>query len=394
MDFRALAKRRLPAPIFHYLEGGADDEWSLQNNTSAFDRYELQPEYLRDVTEVDLRTTVLGAEMSLPFFLSPTGMSRLFHHNKELAVARAANQAGIMYSLSTLGTTSLEDIATTVSGPKMFQIYILKDRELTKEFVERCKASGYTSMCLTVDTPLAGNRERDKRTGMVMPPRLTFASLVSFASHLHWSLNFLRSPSLDLANVAHRIDAIGGGSVGLIEYVNGQLDRSVTWSDAAWLVEQWGGPFCIKGLQTADDAKRAQQIGATAIMISNHGGRQLEGTPAPIDCVQPMREAVGDELELIVDGGVRRGVHVLKALALGADACSFGRPYLYALAAGGEKGVTRVLDLMRDEIERSLALLGCTSISELRPSCITDRNVRTLQQFERGFTASMSKTLP
>lgn len=370
MDFRKGAKRRLPAPLFHYIDGGADDEWSLRNNTSAFDRYELQPQYLRDIAHIDLKTRILGVDMEMPVFLSPTGMTRLFHHEKELAVARAAERAGVMYTLSTLATTSLEVIAKDNSGPKMFQIYILKDRELTKEFVQRCKAAGYHALCLTVDTPLAGNRERDKRTGMVMPPKLTMSSFFSFATHLYWSLNFLAKTNFDLANVIHRVDALEGGGMALIDYVNSQFDRSVTWDDAAWLAEQWDGPFCIKGLQTAEDARRALDIGASAIMISNHGGRQLEATSAPIDCVRPMREEVGDQLELIVDGGVRRGVHVLKALAMGADACSFGRPYLYGLAAGGERGVDRVLTLIREEIERSMALLGCQRIEDLNSAHI------------------------
>jgi len=365
MDFRKGAERRLPSPLFHYIDGGADDEWSLANNTSAFDKYELLPEYLRDINTISLKKTVLGVEMDMPVFLSPTGMTRLFHHSKEIAVARSAARANVMYTLSTMATTSLEDIAAISSGPKMFQIYILKDRELTKEFVQRCKAAGYQALCLTVDTPLAGNRERDKRTGMIMPPKLTLSSLFSFATHLHWGLNFLRDPSFDLANVVHRVDAIGGGGMSLIDYVNSQFDRTITWDDAAWLAEQWDGPFCIKGLQTAADAKRALDIGASAVMISNHGGRQLEGVPAPVDCIRPMRDMVGDKLELIVDGGVRRGIHVLKALALGADACSMGRPYLYGLAAAGEAGVDRVLTLMRDELERSLALLGCQDISDI-----------------------------
>jgi len=366
MDFRRGAQRRLPAPLFHYIDGGADDEWTLRNNTSAFDRYELLPEYLRDIATIDLRTRVLGVDMDMPLFLSPTGMTRLFHHGKECAVARAASRANVMYTLSTMATTSLEDIAAVAPGPKMFQIYILKDRDLTKEFVQRCKGAGYNALCLTVDTPLAGNRERDKRTGMIMPPKLTLSSALSFATHLHWSLNFLRNPNFDLANVVHRVDAIGGGGMSLIDYVNSQFDRSVTWDDAAWLAEQWDGPFCIKGLQTAEDARRAADIGASAIMISNHGGRQLEGAPAPVDCIQPMRDAVGGSMELIVDGGVRRGTHILKALALGADACSFGRPYLYGLAAAGEAGVDRVLHLIREELERSLALLGCASLADLK----------------------------
>lgn len=370
MDFRALAQRRLPGPLFHYIDGAADDEWTKANNASAFAKYELMPRYLVDVDEIDLSTSLLGTRISMPVFLSPTGMSRLFHHEKEIAVARAAERFDILYSLSTIGTSSIEDIAAATAAPKMFQVYILKDRELTKEFVTRSRAAGFQALCLTVDTPLAGNRERDHRTGMVMPPRLTLKSLASFLAHPHWSLHFLRDPDFRLANVMHRVDALGGGAMGLIDYVNSQFDRTVTWDDAAWLAEQWDGPFVIKGLQSADDAKRAVEIGATAIMISNHGGRQLDSAPAPVDCIRPMRDAIGNKLELIVDGGVRRGTDVLKALGLGATACSFGRPYLYALAAGGQAGVERMLGLFRAELERDLALLGCRSVAEISPAHI------------------------
>lgn len=366
-DFRVLAKRHLPAPLFHYIDGGADDEWSLANNTAAFERYQLLPNHLRDISKIDLKTRLLGVELSMPLLLSPTGMTGLFHHSKELGVARAAARADTLYSLSTMATTRLEEVASATSAPKMFQIYILKDRGLTKEFVERCKAARYDALCLTVDTGLAGNRERDKRTGMTMPPRLSFASLASFVCHPSWSLGFLLNSNFKLANIDHRVDAIGKGSIGLIDYVNSQFDRTVTWDDVAWLVAEWGGPFVVKGLQTREDAKKAVNIGATAIMISNHGGRQLDGAPAPVDCVRPIRDAVGDEIELIVDGGVRRGTHVVKALALGADACSVGRPYLYGLAAKGEDGVDQILRLFREEIERSMALLGCKSVAELTP---------------------------
>lgn len=364
-DLRRLAKRRLPAPMFHYIDGGADDEWTLSRNTAAFQRHELLPSQLAGVAEIDLSTEVLGARLSLPLFLSPTGMSRLFHHGREIAAARAAAKFGTLYSLSTLGTTSLEEIARICDGPKMFQIYVLKDRGLTKEFVQRCKAAGYQALCLTVDTPVAGNREREIAYGMSMPPRWKLKSLWSFASHPHWAFHLLRHPDFRLANVAHRVDAIGAGTVSLMGYVHSQFDRSLTWDDAAWLAEQWQGPFAIKGLQTAEDAKQALNAGASAIMISNHGGRQLDGAPAPVDCVAPMRDAVGDALELIVDGGVRRGTHILKALALGANACSFGRPYLYGLAAGGQAGVERVLELFREELLRDMALAGCRTIDQL-----------------------------
>lgn len=365
-DLRRMAQRRLPAPLFHYIDGGADDEWSLRNNTQAFDRWELRPSVLRDVAQIDLRTRVLGCDLGLPFFLAPTGMSRLFHHDKELGAARAAQNFGTLYSLSTLGTTTLEDIAA-VPGPKMFQVYIHRDRSLSLEFVQRCQAAGYSALCLTVDTPLAGNRERDRRTGMVMPPKLTLRSLMSFAASPHWAWHWMRDPDFRLANVAHRVDALAGGAMGLIEYVNAQFDRSVSWEDAAWLRARWNGPLVIKGIVTAEDALQARDLGASAVMISNHGGRQLDGSPAPIDSLPRIRDAVGDTLELIVDGGIRRGTHVLKALALGANACSIGRPYLYGLAAAGQAGVERALDLLREELLRDMALLGCTRIADIGP---------------------------
>ncbi|MBA4500940.1 alpha-hydroxy acid oxidase [Marinobacterium marinum] len=364
-DLRKRAKRKLPAPMFHYIDGGADDEWSMRRNTQAFDDYELLPSYLRNVDKIDLTTHVLGTELQLPFFLSPTGMSRLFHHEKELGACRAADTFGTLYGLSTMATTSLEDVAAETPGPKMFQIYILKDRELTREFVQRCKHSGYQALCLTVDTPLAGNRERDLYNGMTMPPRITPRNLLSYGTSFEWLYNLTRDSDFRLANVIHRVDALGQGAMALIDYVNSQFDRTVTWEDAAWLAEQWDGPFVIKGLQTPEDARRAADIGATALMISNHGGRQLEGAPAPIDCIAPIREAVGNRLELIVDGGIRRGVHIIKALAQGADACSIGRPYLYGLASGGERGVERALTLLKTEIERSMALLGVSSVTDL-----------------------------
>ena len=351
--------------MFHYIDGGADDEITLRRNTDAFDDYEIKPRFLRSVDEIDTSISILGKRLDVPFFIAPTGMSRLFHHDKENAVARAAAKFGTLYTLSTLGTVSLEEIAEESDGPKMFQIYILKDRDLTQEFVERCKVAKYDALCLTVDVPLAGNRERDRVTGMTMPPRFTMKSLLSFVTHPYWSFNYLLNPDFRLANVVHRLDALGKGAMGLIEYVNSQFDRTVTWDDAARIVEQWGGPFVIKGILTAEDAIRARQIGATAIMISNHGGRQMDGVPAPIDCLRPIRDAVGDEIELILDGGIRRGTHILKAMALGADAVSIGKAYLYGLAAGVQKGVEMTLQILKEELERDMALMGCRKINEL-----------------------------
>ena len=372
-DLRKLAKRRLPSAMFHYIDGGADDEVTLRRNTTAYEDYDLQPTFLNPVDKIDTSINLFGKDLDIPFFIAPTGMSRLFHHTKENAVARAASKFGTAYTLSTLGTVSLEDIAKETDGPKIFQIYILKNRELTKEFVSRCKSANYDALCLTVDTPLAGNRERDKLTGMTMPPRFTIKSLLSFALHPRWSFNLLLHPDFRLANVSHRVDALANTTMSLIDYVNSQFDRTVSWEDVAWLIQEWNGPFIIKGLLTADDAKKAKDVGASGIMISNHGGRQLDGTPAPIDCVTSMREAVGDDMELIVDGGIRRSTHIIKALALGADAVSIGKAYLYGLAAGGQKGVELVLQILRDELERDMTLLGASSIKQLSSKYIRKR---------------------
>ena len=372
-DLRKLAKRRLPRAMFHYIDGGADDEVTLRRNTVAFEDYELQPSFLNPVDQINTSINLFRKELNIPFFIAPTGMSRLFHHTKENAVARAAAKFGTVYTLSTMGTASLEEIAEETDGLKMFQIYILKDRGLTKEFVSRCKAANYDALCLTVDVPLAGNRERDKVTGMTMPPRFTLKSLFSFAMHPRWSFNLLVHPDFRLANVVHRVDALSNSPMSLIEYVNSQFDRTVSWEDVAWLIQEWNGPFVIKGLLTADDAIKAKDVGASAIMISNHGGRQLDGTPAPIDCISSMREAVGNDLELIVDGGIRRGTHIIKALALGADAVSIGKAYLYGLAAGGQKGVELALQMLRNELERDMALLGVSSIKQLSSKYIRKR---------------------
>lgn len=371
--------------MFHYIDGGADDEWTMRRNSDAFDDYELRPAVLRDVGDISLRTRVLGTTLELPFLLGPTGMSRLFHHHRELGVARAAHRAGTLYSLSTMATSSIEDVAAASPGPKMFQVYIFKDRGLTRELVDRCKAAQYDALCLTVDTPVAGNRERDRRTGMTMPPSITARSLLSFIASPAWSFHFLRNPDFRLANVMHRVDALAGGPVGLIEYVNGQFDRTITWDDAAWLAREWGGPLVIKGISTPEDAQRARDIGATAVMLSNHGGRQLDGSPAALDCLPPIRDALGDKLELIVDGGIRRGTHVLKALALGATACSIGRAYLYGLAAGGEAGVERAIALLRNELMLDFALLGCKNVSEIHRD-----HVQRASRLRAEFTADIA----
>lgn len=372
-DWRRRASRRLPQPILQYLEGGADDERTMRRNEEAFADYELWPRPLVDIGQIVTRTRLLGCELSLPVMLSATGMTRLFHHERELGVARAAAAAGLLYSLSTLATTSLEDVAA-IGGPRLFQLYIFRDRELTRELVRRCVAAGYHALAVTVDTPLAGNRERDRRTGMTIPPRLGFRSWLSFVAHPSWSLRYLANPHFVLQNVVGRVDALRAGATSIMEYVNGQFDRTVTWSDLEWLRGEWQGPLAVKGLLHPDDVRRAQALGADAVILSNHGGRQLDTAPAAIDCVAAARAAVGESFELIVEGGIRRGTDVIKALALGATAVSIGRPYLYGLAAGGQAGVAAVLGLFREEITRDLALLGRPASSSVNRDCVRHRS--------------------
>lgn len=369
-DFRKLAQKRLPAPLFHYIDGGADDEVTLRRNTSAFDKVRLIPDALADLSNLDLSVNVLGQDLEWPVFCSPTAMSRLFHHHGERAVCRAAHKHGTMYSLSTLSTTSIEEVGALTPGPKCYQLYIHKDRGMSWDFIDRCKEANYSALCLTVDTLVAGNRERDLHSGMVTPPRFTLASMLSFFTHPHWSINYLTSEKFKLANVAGHIEEGTEKLISVIDYINSQFDRSITWKDAEQAIQRWGGPFAIKGVMSVDDARRAVDIGASAIMISNHGGRQLDGSTAPFDQLGPIVDAVGGRIEVILDGGVRRGTHVLKALAMGAKACMIGRGYLYALAAGGEPAVDRALTKLRDEIERDMILMGCRSVRRLNRSSL------------------------
>ncbi len=369
MDFRRIARRRLPSPVFNYLDGGADDEWTLGRNTSAFDDYELLPAQLSDVSKLTLKTSLFGEEVDWPVMISPTGASKLFHASGEPAVVRAAEKFGMFYSLSTLGTTTIEGVAAAGGGPKMFQIYILKDRGLTVEFVNRCKAAGYKALCLTVDTPVPGNRERDAVYGF-SSGGLRLRSVPSWLMHPGWIYRAVVRKDLEMVNLATSDRPSQHGDMNLLEYFDSQLDRSLTWNDVEWLRKQWDGPLVVKGIQTVADCRNAVNAGATAVMLSNHGGRQLESTPAPVDCIADVADALHDRLEIICDGGVRRGTHVVKALALGATACSIGRAYLYPLAAGGQAGVEKGLTLLRDEVFRTMALIGCDSVEKLGPSFV------------------------
>ena len=373
MDFRRIARRKLPSPVFHYLDGGADDEWTMARNTSAFDDYELLPAQLSDVSNLNLKTTLFGEEVDWPVMLSPTGASKLFHASGESAVARAAGKFGMFYGLSTLATTTIEDVAVAANGPKMFQIYVFKDRGLTSEFVARCKAAGYKALCLTVDTPVAGNRERDHVYG-IASPGLKLNLVMSMLRHPGWAYRALIRKDLELVNLTKFQSPGQFSDMSVKDYIDSQFDRSLTWKDVEWLAEQWDGPLVIKGVQTVADCRNAANSGATAVMLSNHGGRQLEGAPAPVDCIADVADALHDRLEIICDGGIRRGTHIVKALAMGANACSIGRGYLYPLAAGGQAGMERGLSLLRDELERSMALLGCDAVQKLGERFVRRRN--------------------
>ena len=373
-DFRKLAKKRLPSPIFHYIDGGADDEITLKRNTNSFDDCDLVPNILRSVGEPDLSTTVFGRKIDMPIFLSPTAMQSLYHPDGDKASARAAEKFGTMYSMSTMASFSIEEIANISSGPKLFQLYIHKDKSFTDDLIDRCKRANFDGLCLTVDTLVAGNRERDHRTGFTTPPKFTLESIMNFAIKPGWLFRYFTNKKFELANIKHKTDKGTSITKSVIDYVNEQYDPNMNWDDAEYCIKKWDGPFALKGVMSVEDAKRAVDIGCTAIIISNHGGRQLDGSRTPFDQLKAISDAVGDKVEIILDGGVRRGTHVLKALAAGATACSFGKAFLFSLGAGGQQGVERLLQNMHDEIRRNMILMGCKSVKELDRSKIIYRN--------------------
>ena len=368
-DLRLLAKQRLPGPIFHYIDGAADDEVTYRRNTSAFEDCDLVPNVLAGVENIDMSVTVMGQKLDLPIFCSPTALQRLFHHDGERAVAKAAEKFGTMFGVSALGTVTLKEIGDIISTPKLFQFYFHKDRGLNDAMVERAQAANFNALALTVDTITGGNRERDLYTGFTSPPKLTLKSLLSFAIHPGWALNYFFGEAFELAELKDFVQQGSNVSVSIGDYFANMLDQSMSWSDAEALKTKWGGPFCLKGIMSVADAKKAVDIGADAIMISNHGGRQLDGSRSPFDQISEISDAVGDKIDVILDGGIRRGTHVLKAIAAGAKACSGGRMYLYSLAAAGQPGVEKALGNLKAEIQRDMKLLGVTSISQI------DRNM-------------------
>jgi L-lactate dehydrogenase (cytochrome) len=363
-DLRALAQRRLPRALFDYLDGGAEDEVTLRRNRKAFDEHALLPSCLVDVTKVTTATRLLGRNLEWPVLCAPTGASRLYHPEGELAAARACARAGAYYALSTMATCSIEALGAATQGPKMFQLYLFKDRGITRELIARCKSAGFDALCLTVDAPARGKRERELRSGMGVPLRLNWASLTSICAHPVRLLAQVAKGPLMMPNFSSY-----SGSDGLIantRFIGSQLDSSVTWRDLESLIGDWQGPFAVKGVMRAEDARRARECGATAVIVSNHGGRQLDGAAAPIEALPAIAAAVGDSMEVVLDGGIRRGSDILKALALGARACSIGRPYLYGLAAAGEAGVEHALRTLREELVLSMKLCGRTQIESVR----------------------------
>jgi L-lactate dehydrogenase (cytochrome) len=364
-DLRAAAKKRLPGGVFDYIDGAAEDEVTIERNAAAFRRVELAPRVLRDVAKVDLSTTLLGQATPAPLALSPTGFTRIADPQGELAVARAAAQRGLVYTLSTLATRSIEEVAAVSQGPKWFQVYVWRDRGLVADMVQRAEHEGYEALMVTVDTAVFGRRERDVRRGFTLPPTIGLGTIVDGIRHPSWTWAFVRGGPITFANVSGDATRDGSTAVTLSDFVNSQFDPTLSWVDLEWLRSITRLPVLVKGIGAAEDARIAAAEGVPAVVISNHGGRQLDGAPASLDLLKETVDAVGDGVEVLLDGGVRRGTDIVVARALGARAVMVGRPYLYGLGAGGERGVGHVLDQLLLGAERTMSLLGVTSVDDL-----------------------------
>ena len=364
-DLRVAARQRAHRMVFDYIDGGADDEVSLGRNTKAFDDYDLLFKVLAGADNVDMSTTLLGEKIDVPFFASPAAGHRLFHTHGERGVAKAADSAGTIFSLSTLSSVSIEEIAALTNGPKWFQLYVWKDRGLVKEMMDRAREAGYKALILTVDFPIAGNRERDPRNGFSIPPKVGVKQAWHALRAPAWSLDYVIRPSVKYANLSADTAAVS-----LQDFVYEQFDAGFNWHDAEWLLGEWNGPAVIKGVVRPDDARRAVDLGFNAVMVSNHGGRQLDRSPAPVHVLESIVDAVGPDAEVILDGGVRRGTDILIALALGARAVGFARPFLYGLAAAGEAGARRAMDILTNELRRDMVLLGTDRVSKIKRSLV------------------------
>ncbi len=375
-DLRLIAKRRLPGGIFDYIDGGAEDETSLYNNRAAYQRYEFVPRILRDVSGIDTSTTFLGRSLATPIIFSPTGFTRIAHSDGELAVARVAANHQLPYCLSTLSTRSIEEVASVNNGPKWFQVYVWRDRALVHDMLQRAEAHGYEAIMLTVDTAVLGRRERDVRRGFTLPPKLGPGTIVDGITHPAWTWDFVRHDPITFANISGAAGRETGTAVTLSDFISEQFDPALSWDDIAWFRERWKGQIILKGVQSVEDAVLAQQHGIDAIALSNHGGRQLDGAPAPLDLIAPVAQATNGTLPLICDGGIRRGGDILKAIALGASACTMGRSYLYGLGAAGETGVEKAYNMLESELRRSMALTGIRSIAEVNSSLVSRVNAQ------------------
>ncbi len=370
-DLRVIAKRNLPGGVFDYIDGAAENEEALARSIRVFEDVLFRPRVLRDMSSVDLSTTLLGKLIPFPLALSPTGFGRISDSQGELSVARSAARMGVPYTLSTLGTRSIEEIAAVSDGPKWFQVYVWKDRGLVKEMINRAGAAGYETIMITVDFATLGRRERDIRRGFTLPPKLGLDTIVDGIMHPRWTMDFATSDPIRFANVTGAGDEKDGtDAVALGPYVAEQLDASLSWSDLEVFRDMWPGTLMIKGVQDVEDARIAADLGIDAVALSNHGGRQLDSSPAPFELLPATVDAVGDRIEILVDGGVRRGADIAKAVSLGATACMVGRPYLYGLGAGGERGVDKALGFLHDEFERTMKLIGAASVAELGPDFV------------------------
>ncbi len=367
-DLRQLAWQRLPRALFDYIDGGAQDEVTLRANQADFNNFTLVQRVLRDVTTRDQSVTVLGQKYDLPLILSPTGMTGIFWPNGALEAARAASDAGAGFCLSSMSTSTVEDIKKVAKQPTWFQLYVMRDRGMSRELIERAKAAGCSALVLTVDLAMQGQRDRDVHNGLTIPPTMDVSNMLNFAMRPGWVWRYLTGPKVLPASLVkpgqNTLFTIAG-------YVNSQFDQSVTWKDIEWAKSIWGGPLALKGILDPKDAKLAVDHGIDAVIVSNHGGRQLDGVRSAISALPDVVDAVAGRADVLLDGGVRRGTDVLKAVALGAKACMIGRPYMYGLAAKGRAGVTQALELLRNEIDLALALSGCGRLSELNRASLT-----------------------
>ena len=371
-EMRTLARNRLPKTIFEFIDGGAQDEISLRANREDFERYGFRTRVLTDVSQRDQSTTILGEKSASPLILAPTGLAGILHRRGELSASRAAHAAGVPYCLSTMATCSIEQIAEASNVTRWFQLYVLRDRGLTKTFIDRAKATNCKALVLTVDTKMQGPRERDMRNGFTVPPKFTLRTMLDFALHFRWLLDVGLGPKVTFRNFENS-NSKTENAVTITQFIANQYDLTVNYKDLEWFKTTWGGPVAVKGVLTGEDARRCCDHGADAIIVSNHGGRQLDGAISAINALPEVVAAVGDRAEVILDGGIRRGSDVIKALCLGARACMIGRAWLYGLASGGAAGVARSLDILTKEIDLALALLGRSRLDELHPEILTAR---------------------